>query len=70
MEQPLNRIEDTYYKDKRRRQGIARLAIHSSFEQAMTKSDNGELSREDAITMARSASQAILSHMGLTEIRK
>lgn len=68
MEIPLNRIEDSYYEDKRRRQGIARLAIHSSFERVMAEADSGVGSREDAIAKARNASEAIMSHMGVSGV--
>lgn len=68
MEHQLNNVEESYYKDKRRRQGIARLAIHSAFERTMTQADEGELTRDAAIQHIRELRPKILSHMGVVEV--
>ncbi|ODR25793.1 hypothetical protein BHQ19_10195 [Mycolicibacterium porcinum] len=68
MEQQPNKLEESYYKDKRRRQGIARLALHSAFERTMAQADDGELTREAAIQHMRELRPKILSHLGVVEV--
>lgn len=68
MEKPQPSIENTYYSDQRRQQGIARLAIHAAFEDSMQMSERGELTRAEALDRVRLVRPHILEHMGVVEV--
>lgn len=69
MEQ-LNSLEDTYYNNQRRQQGIARLAVHAAFEESMAKADAGQMTRENAIAHIRAVRPYILKHAGVVEVQQ
>lgn len=66
----LTDLNETYFIDPRRQQGIARLAIHGAFESAMSRADSGEWSREKALEHVRAVRPHILRHAGVVEVQQ
>lgn len=67
-EQPSSFEPGGHYNSEERQRGIARLAIHSAFEDAMAHADQGVWSREKALDHVKAVRPYILSHLGVVEV--
>ncbi|MFI2837588.1 hypothetical protein [Mycolicibacterium sp. PDY-3] len=63
----LTPIEETYHEDPRRKQGLARLALHNAFENTMSMVEHQDITREHAMSHMKLVASLLLPKVSVVE---